>query len=130
MLKQLGISVFVFLFILVLKFTPLEFTNSLTQNIGEVIYYNMTWDEAITTVKNTVGNIPLVKDWVEEDKTQNSSDKDRMEDCLIEEPNMPKDQILDIEQNGGELEDINLNKDEEIFILEPELGEPMELVIP
>lgn len=130
LLKQLGVSIFLFLLVIIFQFIPLKVTTVFVQNINQMVAYNMSWDEALTTVKNTATYIPVVKDLIENGKNEeNEADKD-ISNQIQEEENVPS---MNIQDSSPEKEVLNQSDEldsDEIFILEPELGESEEVTGP
>ncbi|HOQ16127.1 MAG TPA: hypothetical protein PLC16_09245 [Defluviitaleaceae bacterium] len=132
-MKQFVVSTFLFLLIIILNLLPLNITMNLMQQINERIYYSMTWDEAVETVKYTASRIPKVKNWLEatdeteqqrNSKSQESIDNNN--DMLLEDSDIDTENKMD---STDHLEDV-FDSNEDIFIIEPDLGESQEGIIP
>lgn len=138
-LKQLGVSIFLFLLIIILQLIPFKSTSLIIHRINEMISYNMSWDEAIQTVKNTATYIPVVRNWVEADNIKEiNTNKDNINEDNLQinnvkendiEENSVEDSIIENNESSNETEVLNQHS-EDIFILEPELGESEEEVMP
>lgn len=130
LLKQLGVSIFIFLLIIILQFIPLKSAEMLVQNINFMICYNMSWDEAIETVKNTAVQIPGVKNWIEKE-TSNDDEEKEFYDSEQENEEVPTMHLEDSYQEETEVSNQeNEINPEDIFILEPDLGELEETTTP
>lgn len=131
LLKQLGASIFIFLLIIILQFAPLRTAEKLVQRINFMISYNMSWDEAIETVKNTAVQIPVVKNWVEKDESNDRDNEQRdFSDPMVDEEEVPAMHLEDSYEDNETVNQENEIDSEEIFILEPDLGEPEEATTP
>jgi hypothetical protein len=129
LLKQLGVCIFIFLLIIILKLIPLEGAKEVVQNINQMIRYNMSWDEAVETVRNTAVYIPVVKNWVEDSKSNENQKEDDYSEQTQESEEIPTINI----ENSPQEEVLNQSEgidSEEIFILEPDLGESEEATSP
>ncbi|WP_058485490.1 hypothetical protein [Defluviitalea phaphyphila] len=109
-LKQLSISIFLFVLIIIFQFIPLKSTTLIMEDINKKINYTMTWGEVIKTIKNTVTYIPLVKNWIKEN---DEIEQDNSEKELFQDNSLEKDVIIDDKSDNAE----------DIFLLESELGE-------
>ncbi|NLK98211.1 hypothetical protein [Defluviitalea saccharophila] len=131
LLKQLGASIFMFLLLIILQFAPLRTAEKLVQRINFMISYNMSWDEAIETVKNTAVQIPVVKNWVEKDESNDRGNEQRdFSDPMVDEEEVPAMHLEDSYEDNETVNQENEIDSEEIFILEPDLGEPEEATTP
>lgn len=139
LLKQLGVSVFLFLFIILLKFIPLKSTTTFIETVDQAVSYSMSWDEAVMTVKNTAEYIPVVKNWIEQDSTEdltNQTQEDKENDILHLDTSDPlnenSDENKEFNRNNEEetFESVPVGNTEDIFILEPDLGESQEATVP
>lgn len=131
LLKQLGASIFMFLLLIILQFAPLRTAEKLVQRINFMISYNMSWDEAIETVKNTAVQIPVVKNWVEKDESNDRDNEQRdFSDPMVDEEEVPAMHLEDSYEDNETVNQENEIDSEEIFILEPDLGEPEEATTP
>ena len=110
----------------------------LVQNIKLMISYTMSWNEAVETVKNTAIQIPGIKNWVKKDESSDHEEKD-FSNSIGEDEEIPMKQLENSYQDNDITDqDNNIDKidqeheidSDEIFILEPNLGELEEKTTP
>ncbi|HHW66666.1 MAG: hypothetical protein PWP07_1775 [Epulopiscium sp.] len=138
LLKQSGVSIALFLLIIILQFIPFKSSKMLVQNIKLMISYTMSWNEAVETVKNTAIQIPGIKNWVKKDESSDHEEKD-FSNSIGEDEEIPMKQLENSYQDNDITDqDNNIDKidqeheidSDEIFILEPNLGELEEKTTP
>lgn len=135
-LRQLIISTFLFIIIAVLKIIPLNTTITFMKNINRTVYYTMSWNEALESIKSTVIQIPIVKNWIEHDTIENKIDeKDNAVNKTnkIEDISTVNNEIIqnDTRIDKDAIDESTMDNGEDIFIIEPEeLGESEEEIIP
>ncbi|HOA81198.1 MAG TPA: hypothetical protein PKK61_09080 [Defluviitaleaceae bacterium] len=129
LMKQFVVSSFLFVLIIILNLLPLKSTINLMQNINERIYYTMTWNEAVETLKYTAFRIPKVKDWMNSGTEDDRYKEDEKENKSPINNGMIQEDVIDID-NLDKIDDDIIDTPEDIFIIEPDLGESQEGIIP